>query len=184
MALTPYDIQAKRFGRKFRGYDEVEVEAFLAEVSEELEETLEREKGCSAEIELLRVQLTELRSREAAVRNVLEEAKGVADRLRDDAAREAGLLLREAKLKAAEFEEGLRRDESAARASLEKLAAARSLIVSRLTGTILVLQDLIREAEHPDATLPAGREPAAPQPRAKPLPTTPDLCEDDGDALA
>jgi cell division initiation protein len=98
MKITPAEIENKRFRRRFRGFDRQEVLHFLGEVSEEMlalagrMEELEREHG-----ELDR-RIEEYRKRDGAIQETLLAVRKLADEIRDEARRDADLIVREARL--------------------------------------------------------------------------------------
>ena len=100
MKITPLDIQQMVFKTGFRGYDKEEVNRFLEEIAETVEE-LNRENAVQREkIVFLEQQLTELKRTEATLSNTLVSAQSLAEDVKRSAQRESELVIKEAELKA------------------------------------------------------------------------------------
>lgn len=123
--LTPLDVRKKRgdFRRILRGYDPEEVDHFLELVAERME-VLVRENFAGAErIARLQEQVGSLEGRERAVHEALVTAEKLRGDVKEQARREADVILREAEAEARRVrEEGEREleDQGAALASLER----------------------------------------------------------------
>jgi cell division initiation protein len=96
--ITALDIEQKEFTSSFKGYNASEVRAFLEKVAAEIE-VLERENRMLREklasIESERDRLKEVENR---VKDTLLVAQSAADNARQDARKEAELILREAEV--------------------------------------------------------------------------------------
>lgn len=101
MKISPLDIQQQQFkGKMFGGLDSDDVDAFLQQVAEQVEELVrentelkEQNRRMGAEAEELKQRETDLRQTMLAAQRVIEEMKGNAEK-------EARLLVSEAELKA------------------------------------------------------------------------------------
>ena len=100
MNITPLDIDGHTFSIKLRGYDRDEIRAFLTMVSEEFEKLIyenHKLKDDSAKMQSL---LDEHRQREKILRETLYTAQQVSEQIKEQARKEAEILMREAELKA------------------------------------------------------------------------------------
>ncbi len=114
MKLTPLDIKKQEFKRILRGYDPIEIDAFLEMVADEFEVAL-RDKNRLAEENLrLKTQLQDYHKVEKTLKDTLVTAQENISASRQSSKREADIILREAELKAEKVLEN-------ARARLEKL---------------------------------------------------------------
>lgn len=97
--LTPLDVRKKKgdFRRIMRGYDPASVDNFLDEVARRMEElvlenaTLAQKSGSMSDA------IVEYRERERAMNEALVSAQQLREDMREQAAREADLVLREAR---------------------------------------------------------------------------------------
>ncbi len=97
MAIRPTDIRRKEFKSGFRGYDANEVDDFLDEIADEFERTFAENKRLTDEMASLKDRLQQFEDLESAIREALVQAQQVARDLRQNAGKEAELIIREAK---------------------------------------------------------------------------------------
>lgn len=100
MKLTPLDIKKQEFKRNFRGYDHIEVDAFLETVADEFEALIRDRNRMSDEVLKLKTQLKDYQEVERTFKESLMKAQQTLDDSRDNARHEAELIIREAELKA------------------------------------------------------------------------------------
>ena len=100
MKLTPIDIQQQQFGKRMRGYASDEVDAFLELVGEQLGELARENAELKADIHRSGEELAEHRDRETTLREAMLTAQQALDEIRDNAQKEAQLIVSEAELKA------------------------------------------------------------------------------------
>lgn len=106
MRLTPLDIKKQEFKKSLRGYDSIEVEAFLEMISEEYESLIRERNHLSDEVLKLKTQLKDYQQVERSFKESLMKAQQTVEQQRDNAKHEAELILREAELKAEKLLEG------------------------------------------------------------------------------
>ena len=94
--LTPLEIQKHEFTRKWKGYDPVEVESFLALVAEEMEELARSASDFETRLRILQEENAEHRERERILKETLLTAQRASDDIRQAAAKQADLIVREA----------------------------------------------------------------------------------------
>lgn len=99
MKVSPLDIQQKRFHVAFRGYERTEVEAFLDVVREEME-------GLVREVTELREfhhtydeRMRDYRDREDTLKSTMITTHRLAEDLRENARKEAALMVKDAEIK-------------------------------------------------------------------------------------
>ncbi|NOY64958.1 MAG: DivIVA domain-containing protein [Nitrospirae bacterium] len=100
MRITPLDIQQKQFPIKFRGFDVEEVYAFLEVIREEMEDLLRENASLKEQIHRAEQQLQEYRDMENTLRETLMTAQQMVEDFKNNARKEADLIIREAELKA------------------------------------------------------------------------------------
>ena len=73
--LTPNEIRQQNFSRELRGYNRVEVDAFLHEVSQALENQIEANRALTSEIEKLKASYHTLKEVENMLHKTLMQAE-------------------------------------------------------------------------------------------------------------
>ena len=96
--LTPLDVRKKRedFKRSLRGYDPIQVDAFLEVVSERLAQVVREHGSMSDRVENMERQLATFQERERALNEALLAAQELREEARSQAERDAAVRLREA----------------------------------------------------------------------------------------
>lgn len=96
--LTPLDVRKKRgdFKKTLRGYDALEVDAFLELAAERMEELVKANLTLEERAQRLGEQVVALGGRERAVNEALVTAQQLRDEIRDQAQRESEQIRREA----------------------------------------------------------------------------------------
>ncbi len=100
MPLTPLDIHNKEFRKRFRGYDEREVDEFLDEVVRDYDNLGKENAQLREEVEALRSKLEQYRRLEETLQNTLVVAQETAENLKENARKEAELIVRQAEQEA------------------------------------------------------------------------------------
>jgi DivIVA domain-containing protein len=95
--LTPVDVRTQEFGRKLNGYDPVRVEEFRTRVAEELERLIKLNHELDGKHKAAIEQLRAFRDRDKALNDALVSAQQLRAEIREQAEREAQLVIREAR---------------------------------------------------------------------------------------
>jgi cell division initiation protein len=96
--ITVVDIQHKTFKRALQGYERTEVDQFLDEVIETLEDEASARAALEAEIADLKERISHFKSMEESLQSTLLLAQRTADEVKAAAHKEADLIRQEAKL--------------------------------------------------------------------------------------
>jgi DivIVA domain-containing protein len=160
--LTPLDVRSQEFGRTLRGYDRAQVDEFKLAISEELDRLLRERAQQEERLRSAQEQLRDFRERERAMNEALVAAQQLRVDSREQAEREAELVLREARAEAERIMERARQEEasvreradSAARQFTAYVASFRTLLERHL-GEV----DGLQRRPRPEVTLPAGDTP-------------------------
>jgi len=96
--ITPIDIQHKTFKKALQGYDRAEVDQFLDELIETLEDDAQRCAALEAEIADLRERISHFKAMEESLQNTLVLAQRTADEVKASAHKEADLIREQARL--------------------------------------------------------------------------------------
>lgn len=100
MKITPVDVQQKQFRMRFRGFDVHEVDSFLEQIEEALEEFCRENKCHKEEIQRLKRELQQYEEREKSFKHALMNTQKILDEMQENAKKEAGLIISEAEVKA------------------------------------------------------------------------------------
>ena len=100
MRMTPLDVQSHQFGRRLRGYDPDEVDAFLRVVSEDYEELLRESQSRGDRIRRLERRVEELSAQEDLLKETLISAQTMIEDVRRVAERDAEIRLAEVEIRA------------------------------------------------------------------------------------
>lgn len=96
MKVTPLDLRQQRFQTVMRGYDRGEVQAFMLEVADDYENALRENDKLRQEVAKLDAVLSEHRGQERNLRNTLLSAQKMADEIKEQADKQAAIILKEA----------------------------------------------------------------------------------------
>ena len=96
--ITIVDIQHKQFKKKLNGYDPSDVDQYLDEIIETLEDEAHGRAALEAEISDLRERISHFKSMEESLQNTLLLAQRTADEVKAHAHKEADLIRHEARL--------------------------------------------------------------------------------------
>ena len=100
MKLTPLDIRHKEFKRGMRGYADVEVDEFLDEIADEYERLFKENIDLQERVEALEEKVAGYKRIEETLQKTLVNAQASAEEQKQNANKEAQLILQDAELKA------------------------------------------------------------------------------------
>ena len=121
MAITPNDIHNKDFSTRFKGFDPEEVNDFLEEVKKELETLIRDNKDLEKRVKFNEEKVEYFNSIQETLNKSILVAQEAADRLRENARKDAEIIVFEA--------------EKAAQAMLKE-AAEKATEINRETDLI------------------------------------------------
>lgn len=134
--LTPLDVRKTEFRKTMRGYDALVVEDFRARVADELERLVKEKLAMEERLRIVEEHVGEYRQREKAMNDALVSAQQLRAETREQAEREAQVILREAE---ADAERRLDR----ARRELERLEASGQELARRHHAYLTSLRVLV-----------------------------------------
>ncbi|HEX6908768.1 MAG TPA: DivIVA domain-containing protein [Longimicrobium sp.] len=125
--LTPLDVRKKRgdFRKVVRGYDPAAVDDFLETVAGRMEELVREQNAMAARVDSMTDAIAAYRDRERAMNEALVSAQQLREDVREQAAREADLVLREARAEAERIVGEARRQATAAAEALRRIQGQR-----------------------------------------------------------
>jgi cell division initiation protein len=158
MNITPLDIQQKRFHAGFRGYESREVDAFLELVREEME-ALMREVAEQREFRQVYDQrMAELQEREETVKNTMIMTQKLADDTRENARKEAELIIKDAEFRSREIINKAQQEKVKLEAEIQELKRRKHHFLEDVKKVIQMHLEMVNFEGGHDA--PAG-EPQA-----------------------
>ncbi|RUS48417.1 DivIVA domain-containing protein [Cohnella sp. AR92] len=96
MPLTPLDIHNKEFGKRLRGYDEDEVNEFLDQIIKDYELIIRENKELQNQLGAMQDKLGHFANIEETLSKTIIVAQEAADELKNNAKKEAQLIVKEA----------------------------------------------------------------------------------------
>ena len=135
--LTALDVRRYDFGGKtFRGYDEKKVEDFRDQVVEELERLTRVNQELEAKARGFHEQLRAFRERDKALNEALVSAQQLRSEIREQAEREAQLILREARAEAERLLDNGRSEVRRLETELAALEKSRLTYIGQLRSLV------------------------------------------------
>ena len=130
--LTPIDIRRYDFGSALRGYDKTRVDQFRDQVAAEVERLIRLNQDLDQKSKGLVEQLRAFRERDKALNDALVSAQQLRAEIREQADREAQLLMREARAQVEKDVEGIRSEARRLEDEIQGLVKARRTYLSQL----------------------------------------------------
>jgi DivIVA domain-containing protein len=171
--LTPLDVRRYEFPNALRGYDKASVELFRERVYEELERLTKSHADLEQKAKNFHEQLRAFRERDKALNDALVAAQQLRAEIREQAEREAQLILREARAEGDRLIEQQRGEARRIQSELEGLERSRRAYLSQQRQLIerqLAELDAVASAPPPQQVPPSEPAPNEP-PRRTHLPT-------------
>jgi cell division initiation protein len=132
MRVTPLDIRKQEFKKGMRGLDAEEVYAFLNTIADEYEAVLSDNKSLRERLVALEERLNEFKAIETNLRNTLLTAEKLTAEAKENARREASLLIREAEVEAEKSAEMIRAHTTQLRREVLELKKNKDNYITRL----------------------------------------------------
>lgn len=159
MRITPMDIRQQQFTMKmFRGFDVQEVDTFLEDVAEDYEAVLKENSLLKEQLQVLEERTRGLEDRERVLQETLVSTQRLVDEMKDNARREAALLVREAELTGEKAVEAARAEEATIRAQIQALKRTRRQLGEGLRSTIEMYRRLVEQEMEAGAKEPEDDE--------------------------
>jgi len=142
--ITPMDIRQQQFTVKmFRGFDVQEVDTFLEDLADDYETLLKENQLLKEQLQTLEERARGLEDRERILQETLVTTQRVTEEMRENARREAALLVREAELQGEKMVETARTSEASIQAEVAALKRMRRQLAEALRSTVDMYQRLI-----------------------------------------
>jgi len=136
MRITPMDIRQQQFTVKmFRGFDTQEVDTFLEDLASDYEALLKENSLLKEQLQTLEERTRGLEEREKVLQETLMTTQRLVEEMKDQARREAGVIIRE---------------EANLRGEILGLKRTRRQLAERLRATLEMYQRLLDQDIKPE----------------------------------
>jgi cell division initiation protein len=151
MELTPLDIRNQKFNaKKLGGYDPDEVHGFLNQVAGVLESMIAERQDLLQTIKNDRQKVDRYATMEKTLTDAVLTIQRVQDETKASAQREADLILAEARLKATQEADALRKDAGTLRAEIQGLEQQKRNYFVKLRTLLRGQEELLSAMEEAD----------------------------------
>jgi cell division initiation protein len=163
MKITPIDVSGHAFAVKMRGYDQEEVRSFLNLVSSEFEAVIVESNNIKEKLAQVESSVSDLRERERILKETLLTAQRLADEIREEARKEAQLIVREAEVKGSQLLDQAGRKAGELEGTIQALRVEREAFAQRIRSAVeqhLRLLDMHRNEDEVEDRLRFMKKPA------------------------
>ncbi len=181
MRLTPIDVQQQQFRKSLRGLDPREVESFLDLVAQQMGELSKENNAQRVELRGLERQLEEHRDREETLREAMLTAQRAIDEIRDQAQKEAQIIVTEAEVTAEKILHNAHTRVTKIVDDINELRRQRARAIEELRGVLEVHRSLLETYDQKEAAEPVNEGTVRVFERVRP-PSPPSIDGDDAEA--
>lgn len=153
--MSPLEIEHMEFPRGASGYQRKHVRDFLERVGEEVADLLREMQGLQSELDSAKQQVSDLQAKEAELQRAVIAAERIANEIKENAKREAKLILDEAERLRERRVADLDGEVNRTRAELDRLIRERGLFREQFRG---LLQAYTRSLEAIETTASVERD--------------------------
>ena len=155
--LTPLDVRRYDFGRALRGYNPARVDQFRDQVAEEMERLTRINQDLDAKARSFHEQLRAFRERDKALNDALVSAQQLRGEVREQAEREAQLILREAQAEGERIVESAKADVRRMEQELDNLDRSRRTYLAQMRTLIVRQLSEVEASDSAAVAAPTGR---------------------------
>jgi len=151
MNVSPLDLRQQRFRSAFRGFDKVEVTAFLAAVAEDYEQALRDTDKIRQDMLRMEAIINEHRESERTLKTTLITAQRLADEIKAHAEHEAQRIMREAEGRTELLLDNAQARLEAVQREIDSLKLKRKDVETSIEATIQTLRHTLDFVHEQDA---------------------------------
>jgi cell division initiation protein len=145
--MNATDIRQQQFAvRLFRGFDPQEVDAFLEEMADDVEELTRENVLLREQLVALEEKSRGVEGREKTLQETLVTTQKIAEEFKENARREAELVLREAHLRAEKFMQDAREEHAKLTGEIGSLRRLRRQLGEEIMNTLAMHKRLAEQA--------------------------------------
>ena len=146
MRITPMDIRQQQFTVKmFRGFDTQEVDTFLEDLAADYEALLKENSLLKEQLQALEERTRGLEEREKVLQETLVTTQRLVEEMKDQARREAAVIIREAEVQADRIIEASRTAEGNLQSEIISLKRTRRQLTEGLRSTVEMYRRLLEQ---------------------------------------
>lgn len=146
MRITPMDIRQQQFTVKmFRGFDTQEVDTFLEDLASDYEALLKENSLLKEQLQALEERTRGLEEREKVLQETLMTTQRLVEEMKENARREASVIVREAEVQAERIIEVSRKAEGDLHSEIQALRRMRRQLAESLRATVEMYQRLLEQ---------------------------------------
>ncbi len=143
--ITPLEMKEKRFRAGWSGFNKKEVIDFLDLLSSEFQVILKENRKLQQQLEEEKGKQKELLKRESLIKSVLVNAQDNSGKIRQDAEREAELMLKETELKVEKMLAEAHQGENRILRQLEDLKSSYKQLKAKMQSTLEMYSKLLAD---------------------------------------
>src|SRR5262245_21720947 len=136
MKITPIDISGHRFAKRMRGFDPEEVRSFLNLVSGEFERLVIDNNALKEELAQVKAGIADYKERERILKETLVTAQKLAEDIKDEARKEAQLVVKEAEIKGGQLLDQAARKAGQIEGMIQNLRVERDAFEHRIRSAV------------------------------------------------
>lgn len=136
MKFSPISIKKQEFSKKFRGFDQEEVQAFLEKLADEFETQQKEKDFLKKELEEVNEKLSDFKKIEKTLQDTLIKTQDSSSKAIESTKKQTVLMIKEAEIKASQIVEKARSSANEIRNSVINLREERNLILAKLKAII------------------------------------------------
>ncbi len=146
MRITPMDIRQQQFTVKmFRGFDTQEVDTFLEDLASDYEALLKENSLLKEQLQALEERTRGLEEREKVLQETLMMTQRLVEEMKENARREAAVIIRESESQAERIIEASRQAEGNLQSEIQSLKRLRRQLAESLRATVEMYQRLLEQ---------------------------------------
>lgn len=164
MKITPIDISSHHFAKRMRGFDPEEVRSFLNLVSGEFEKIVIESNALKEEMAHLKSGMADFKERERILKDTLVMTQKLSEDIKEEARKEAALILKEAELKGAQHLDQAARKAGQLEGVIQQLRVERDAFEQRIRTAVeqhLRILDMHEKQEEVEDRLRFMKKPPA-----------------------
>lgn len=144
MKLTPLEIRQMSFGKSFRGYTYSEVDDFIDNLSDDLDDLVKENADYKEQLENQAKTIAELEKAEGAMTDTLLMTQKAMENVKANAQKEGELIIRQAEIRAEEITAEAIKRETQLRGEIVNLQRRKGAFIEQIRS---LLQGLAREMQ-------------------------------------
>jgi len=145
MVMTPLELETRKFGRSLRGYNNEEVDQFIHGMLSDYEALYRENQELKDQCEAIRQELRRYKSLESSINETLLIAQKAGEDSRNNAIKEAELIIKEAKVQAEALVAEVRGEVLREQKELEEVRKQYELFSSELKILLMTYLELLEK---------------------------------------